>query len=121
MGRAELARKLRDLFSNACTLTGQSFGSFRQQSGLDEFLLDIALDLQKGVEIEARELAVRACVQLCVTPTSRKVVMCAVVDFLDSELGKYPEDDGRQRLRDLANVPPIEDQFRRWVRLWYPS
>jgi hypothetical protein len=97
-----------------------SFGTFRREWGLRDFLID-----EEERSDVPQEIAARALSALCTGDlgTRDRLVFLTVVEFLDETIGAPHEDpEGIQRLRSLAEILRSVGTYEavlHWARSWY--
>ena len=112
--------RLKRCIEEACTRLRVRFGDFASTTGLNDFLLDIALS-----DPPVKDVAVRALTDLCDkdAPDYDAVVCVAIIQWLDEVIGAPKEDPrAERRMRDLfaaVRQPCSAPEYANWVDSWY--
>jgi len=114
-------RQLKTAVEQACSALRVSHRDFAQGRGLQ----DLLMDAETG-NWDAETLALKALEHCCQMPpgTFEQVAVLAIVDLLDSALGKPAEDDPntKRRARDLWQIVgggADPKGCKQWLHAWY--
>lgn len=113
-------KALKRCFAQTCAVLRANFAAFAESVGLDGFLADTIGDQHDDSAIAASALD-----ELCEGDLglNDRIVLLAVVQFLDEQLGAPPGDADRSvRLKDLKNMIESQagiHQLESWIAAWY--